>query len=391
MTRGRIVLLVISLAVVVLLLGGGMMVKVGAADGRGGNTRLFMQALTRIEEFYVDPLVTDELLQGACEGMMSELDTRGAFLTPDEVREWTESKDGDLAGSGLSVLKGYGVLQVVAIQQGSPADLAGIVPGDQIRRIDGRPVQDHSLDQIWNLLRGPAGSVVRLEMVHPAKGFSREEIELQRVSPRWAAYDLRVQRAVAVLEIRDLSLLSPERLAQELGDVGSRGIETLLIDMRNVVESRTREAMTLVNLFHEGEAFELKDRAGETIEKLSSGEGDSAWKGDIAVLVNNATAGGPEAVAALLKDRLGAKVFGEPTYGLATEPGFFLLSDGSGVLLSVSAWQVSGGSGWADEGVTPDLVLHGEGRTFAERMDNQLEAAIEAIESPEEIPDGSEA
>ena len=340
---------------------------------------LFSDVLSLVSENYVDPVETESLVEGAYESMMASLDARGAFLTPEEVREWTASPGDDSAGPGVSVLKVYGALQVVAVHARSAAEAAGLAVGDQIRRIDDRDLRELSWDQCLRLLHGEPGSTVRLQIVHPDETFRSEELELTRGPRADRAHDVEVRDGIALLTVRDLARADPEQIASDLDDVAGRGIGRLLLDLRNLADGSPEDAASLAGLFGPGEAFRLRDREGRVTVTAEATGGAPVWSGSVGVLVNGATAGGGEALARFLQVTVGAPVLGEATFGLGTEVELFRMPDGSGVLVSTARWELAGGEVWTPDGVTPDVPVRPRGRDIPARLADQLEQALSAF------------
>jgi carboxyl-terminal processing protease len=388
MSKSRAVLLLASGIVVLALVGGGVLAKVAPTEGTYRQVMLFSEVFSLVLENYVDAIAPEGLLEGAIDGMLGGLDSQGAYLSPAEVARWKEAKGESPASPGVSVVKAYGALQVTAVAPGSPAEAAGLGRGDQIRRIDGRALRDVSLEQALRLLRGDAGSSVRLSVLHTREALKREELTLRRAVRSDRPATLEVRDRVALLTVRDLRRLEPAALAADLEQARERGVDRLLVDLRNVAEGTPRDAVTLAGALAAGDLLVLKDRSGRAVETLRSPGGRDAWPGRLAVLVNGGTAGGAEAVAVLLRSRRQATVYGETTYGLGTEPKLFELPDGSGLLVSALLWEAAGGGGWNSDGVTPDKTIRAEGKP-EEAEEEQLRRALDdfraaRIEQPAE-------
>jgi carboxyl-terminal processing protease len=372
------VLLATSCLVVLLLVGGSVALRVGAADGAYGDVVLFSELLSLISDNYVDPVDADGLLQDAYAGMLGNLDANGAFLTPEEVARWKAGGPTGAADPGMAVIKAHGSFVIVFVAPDSPAADADLTRGDQIRKIDGRSSRRLSLAQARRLLRGEPGTTVSLEVLHPDSGWAREQLELARNEPSYLPYELTVRDGIGLLTVRDLRRLDPSTLAEELDDVRSRGVERLMLDLRNVSEGDPRDAVGLGELFAGDLELRLRNRSGELLKTVKGRADRTAWDGGVATLVNGATAGGSEAVALLLQSVLSATVYGEMTYGLGSEPGLFELEDGSGLVFSTALWETSSGVSWNDDGVEPDEVVHGDGADDDVAKD-QLERALEAF------------
>jgi carboxyl-terminal processing protease len=203
-------------------------------------------------------------------------------------------------------------------------------------------------------------------------------VEVRRVPRSFPAYELRVTQGIAVLEIRDLARVDADDLALELDHVRSRGLERLMLDLRNACSANPRDAIPVVELFAVGPLLRLAERSGVILETLEAVREEPVWSGPVAVLVNGASAGGAEAVAQLLRSERSAKIYGETTYGLGSEPRLFELSDGSALVLSAALWQTRAGQTWNRDGVEPDLIVRGLGRS-EETQGDQLERALEAF------------
>jgi carboxyl-terminal processing protease len=266
----------------------------------------------------------------------------------------------DVADPGISVLKSGPVVQVVSVAGGSPADAIGITPGDQIRRIGGHSVRSLSLDQAQRILRGPPGSSVDIDLFR-VKDLKREVVSIGRAARRDAPYVLDLSGNVAVLKIRDLDRLPSDDLVAELSAIKDRGADRLLVDLRDAASLDTRRAAVIADLFVSGDFLRLSDRSGRTVEKLTGTRTTPAWAGKVAVLVNGATAGSGEGLAMILRDRKRAPIYGEPTYGLGTEPKLIELADGDGLLVPGYVWETPAGKRWNADGLAPDKIVKNEG------------------------------
>jgi len=375
----RPLLFAVSTGLVAILLAGGLAVRVGAADNSFNTVVTFSEILSLVSENYVDPVDAAELLTGAYEGMLSGLDPNGAFLTPAEVAEWKGPPPGP-ADPGFSVLKAGRALQVVAVEDGSAAAAAGVQVGDHVRAIDGRPMADLSLTQALRLLSGAVNSTVRIELIHTTDGFRREAIELPRSVRGGVPYRLEAVGGHAVLRVLDLERVPAAELGERLEALRSSGSESLLIDLRNLADPRTRDVVPLAGLFAGGTLLRLRERGGRLVETLEGEAEAGAWTGKLAVLVNGATAGSAEALASLLQAERGVPVLGEPTYGLGAEVKLYELEDGSGLLVSAALWETASGKRWNGDGVKPDEVVRGRGDDYAAAAADQLRQALDSLD-----------
>src|SRR5215475_5779896 len=147
------------------------LVSAGAfAQPRSGNDTVyeelnfFDEAFERIRQDAVDPVTDTKLIGAAISGMLSGLDPHSSFLDEAAFKATQTPANDNQVNPGLMVTIENGQLKVISPQDGSPAALAGIKPGDLIFSIDKEPVYDLTLTEAERKLRGPAGSEVVLNL-----------------------------------------------------------------------------------------------------------------------------------------------------------------------------------------------------------------------------------
>lgn len=378
MKSSRYFLLTASIVLVLAMLGSGMAVRVGADDGSYRETVQFAEIMSTILEYYVDPVEADVLLLGAYEGMLAGLDSNGAYLTPDEVGDWLSYKESP-AGPGMSVLKVGRTVQVVAVEPDSATADAGIRVGDRLRRLDGRLTRDLSLAQTRRRLRGEVGTEVRVELLRPGGEFETMEFSLVRATAHGRGYSVEVRRGIAVLRVQAPERVDREALVAELDDVQSRGITQLLLDLRNAAEAGPRDVTQLAACFGANTVLQLRDTRGRVTDSIEPDDDCRAWDGEIALLINGATAGAAEALTQWVR---GAEtlVFGESSYGLGAETTLYELESGAALLVSTARWETPDGEAWNETGIDPDTVVEGEGEDYAEIQQDQLNQVLERLD-----------
>lgn len=376
MTR-RLPLVLFSLLLVLFVVVGAGLARVGG-DKAYRYLNVFGDALQLIRSHYVDPVDDDELLAGAFEGMVGGRDGFSAYLNGEEMSELQRPR-GE-AGTGLVLLPAGGAAMVVAVRPDSPGERAGIKVGDQLWAIDDEPLMQLAYEQVLRRLSGAAGEVRQLRLLD-GRTFQRRSAELTLERVGYDPYRLSLEEGgVALLRVSDLALLSLEELGEELAAIEGRGAESLLIDLRSVVGGTPEQAAAFLSLFLDGgPAARLSGRDGSE-ELVPVPAGAVAWKGDIRILTNGATAGAAELVGAALRERAGALLVGENTFGLGALQELLPLDDSSGVLLSTRSVTTPEGRGWHGKGLEPEnaIVQTPEARR-GEEPDGQLEAALEWV------------
>lgn len=378
MKSSRYFLLTASIVLVLAMLGSGMAVRVGAEDGSYRETVQFAEIMSTILEYYVDPVEADVLLLGAYEGMLAGLDSNGAYLTPDELGDWIGYKEFP-AGPGMSVLKVGRTVQVVAVEPDSATADAGIRVGDRLRRLDGRLTRDLSLAQTRRRLRGEVGTEVQVELLRPGGEFETTEYSLVRATAHGRGYSVEVRRGIAVLRVEAPERVDREALVAELDDIQSRGITQLLLDLRNAAEAGPRDVSQLAACFGANTVLQLRDTKGRVTDSVEPDDDCRAWDGELALLINGATAGAAEALTQWVRDAE-TLVFGESSYGLGAETTLYELESGAALLVSTARWETPDGEAWNETGIDPDTVVEGEGEDYAEIQQDQLNQVLERLD-----------
>jgi carboxyl-terminal processing protease len=374
--KRRFPLIALSLVPIVFVVAGAVIARVGVDRDAYRFLSVFGDALQLMRSHYVEQVDEEHLLSGAFEGMVSGLDGFSAYLTAAERAELERPLP---AGSaGVSVLPGGGGVVAVQVWPDSPASEAGLKPGDQIWAIDGEPTRGQALAQVLRRLSGDPGETRGLSVLDGGS-FTRREVEivLSRQSHGGASVTLE-PGAVALLTVQDLTRVDAGDLRTDLEYAIREGSALLLIDLRDAVGGTPDDAARFLSLFLDGgPAVTITDRTGGEATKPVPG-GDVVWSLPIHVLVNRATAGGAEIVAAALRDRSSAPISGERTYGQGSLQELLRFEDGSGVLLSTRALKSPAGETWNTTGLDPDEPIEqtAEARR-GEAPDNQLDQALE--------------
>jgi carboxyl-terminal processing protease len=372
----RLTLLVVSLLIVLFVLAGAVMARVGGERDAYRFLSVFGDALQLMRSHYVEQLADDVLREGAFEGMVSGLDGFSAYLDADERAELERPRPA--GGTGLVILPGGGGAVIVKVRAGSPGDESGLKPLDQIWAIDGRPTRGKAFVQILRELAGEPGDVRTLNVLDGGT-FARREVEvvLSRAAHAGASVTLE-EGGVALLSVNDLSRVKRAEVVEELDYARRKGAGVLLVDLRGLVEGTPQEAARLLSLFVEGgAAVTITDRSGDE-ETTPIPAGKVAWNLPVRVLVDRATAGGGEIVAAALRDRAGAEISGETTFGNGSLQEVLGFEDGSGVLLSTRSMSSPSGTTWNGSGLEPDERIEQEpGARRGESPDAQLARALD--------------
>jgi len=326
----------------------------GSGDARAGevdslfewNTRLFEEVLSTVESNYYREVSEGELIEAALQGVMSKLDKYSKFLTPEDYRHLLDTTRGRFGGIGVMVTVSNGVPVVTSLFEGAPAMRAGIMKGDRIVQIEGRPTKGWPLKDVISAVRGEPGSEVELTVErYGAEGPLRFRIRREKVELKDVPYCFLFPDGVGYIKLAQFSRGSAaafEDSLRKLIGLSSRG---LVIDLRNNPGGLLDEAVAVADLF---------TPLGSLIVSTKGAEGKHPdrffarvpplWEGSpLVVLTDRSTASGAEIVAGTLRELGLAALLGEATFGKGSVQTIFPLSGGAGVRLTTALYFLPGG------------------------------------------------
>lgn len=343
----------------VVLLGGTSPTEPADAKSSFG---VFWEAWRLVESKYVDQaaVTPEKLTHGAIAGMLEALGDTGhtRFLSASDRKAEEDNLAGRLEGIGIEVEVRDGRVVVVAPLDNSPAQKAGILPGDVIEKINGQDATQLPLDEVSRLIRGARGTSVKLTMLRPNASelleFSivREEVKVADVT--WATVP---GEKIAHIRISSFGENTDAELKNAITQARQAGATKFILDLRSDPGGLLDQAVHVTSEFlGSGDVVVQQDRSGNR-EPIKVEPNGIAQQEQLAVLVNHGTASAAEIVAGALQDQHRAVVIGEQTFGTGTILTEYPLSDGSAILLGVREWLTPNGHSIRRNGITPDRVI----------------------------------
>jgi len=328
-----------------------------------GDFRLMAQAWNIIDRYYVDrPAVRHAAMTaGAINGMTEALGDAGhsVYLTASEARKAGAAMQGKLNGIGVEIIQSSNRQAVVAVPiDGSPAQQAGVRPGDVILEVDGHPVTGLPMSHISARMSGEAGQVVALKVFNPSDG-RRREVKIVRASMK--LNNVTWQRLpgsnLAHLRIAMFSDGAAADLRKALLEIKQQGLRGIILDLRNNPGGALEEAVGAASQFLRSGNVLWEKNAGSIITPVPVLPGGVAADIPLVVLVNGGSASDSEIVAAALHDGRHAMLIGETTLGTGTVLTQFQLPDGSALLLAVQEWLTPNKVSFWHRGIEPDVKI----------------------------------
>ena len=325
------------------------------------NIEAFANVLTMVQKNYVDEVSTDQLIDGAINGMLSSLDPHSAYLTPDLYKELQVDTRGSFGGLGIEITQRNGVLTVVSPIEDTPAFRAGVKSGDQIIKIDNEFTKDMTLLQAVKLMRGPEGTKIGLTI-------RREN------APDWI--DLTLKREVIQIKSVKYRVLDPhygylritqfqERTEHDAKNAltalekETGGLQGLVLDLRNNPGGLLSQAVKIADLFLDsGLVVYTEGRLDNQAQKFYAHKGAGNADFPMVVLVNGGSASASEIVAGALQDHKRALVLGTQTFGKGSVQTILPLADGDAAIrLTTARYFTPNGRSIQATGITPDIIM----------------------------------
>ncbi|HVO70133.1 MAG TPA: S41 family peptidase [Aggregatilineaceae bacterium] len=323
---------------------------------------LVQEAYDMIQRVYVDrtALKAQEMEYGAIGGMVDALGDTGhsRFLSPAMVKQESELTQGQFEGIGVEVQMKNGAVVVVAPIDGTPAQRAGLRPGDIIAKVDGRDVTSLPLDQVVTLILGPTGTSVTLTIMNPDDGQTRDVTLVRaRITMQNVAWHPLPGTTIAHVRIAAFSQGVSKDLQKALSEVRAQGMTGVILDLRNDPGGLLDESIGTASQFlKSGNVLLEKDAQGNTTPVSVQSEG-AVTDLPMVVLINGGTASAAEILAGALQDAHRGTLVGETTFGTGTVLSQFHLSDGSALLLATEEWLTPAGRVIWHHGISPDVAV----------------------------------
>ncbi len=326
------------------------------------NFQLMAEAWNAIEQYYVDraSVRPRNVTYGAISGMVDALGDTGhsSFLTPEMVQTEHTIESGQFAGIGAEVQMKDKQVVVVAPMDGSPAQKAGMRPGDIITAVDGSAVAGLTLPEVVHRIMGPAGTRVTLTLEDPATGIERTLVigraNIKLASVTWSMLP---GLKLAHVRIAFFSNGTSRSLEKALAEITKQGAQGVVLDLRNDPGGLLEMAVGVASQFlKSGTVLQEKNAKGE-VRMVSVEQGVRKFGAPVVLLINSGTASASEIVAGALQDAKRATLVGETTFGTGTVLSPVSLSDGSELLLAVMEWLTPAGRTIWHKGIAPDITV----------------------------------
>jgi carboxyl-terminal processing protease len=349
------------------------------ADGRGVVPAIEQQLARAIDRYgaHVD---TRDLVYGAIRGELAALhDPYSVFFSKAELRGFATALDGASFG-GIGVVLAYDADQRYRADQvfdGSPAARAGLVVGDRIVAVDGKPIDGLASDAVSLLLRGRTGTVVRIDALAPGRSAVRQlAIMRAAITPPDVNFRL-LPGNVAYIALRSFGPAAGEQVHAALAKLRARGARATVFDLRGNGGGYETSAVRVASAFvPNGPIVITQTNHGR--KKITVADGTAPEPQPLAVLVDRDSASGSELVTGAIADRGLGKVVGTRTFGKGVVQSMFPLPDGSAMKVTTAQYFTPSGRDIDRVGIQPDVTVEepADAARGVPGRDPQLDAAL---------------
>ena len=353
-----------------------------ASDDRSDKLAPFFQAWDIVhDQFLIQPVDDQKLLQGAIRGMMESLeDPYSAYMDPEEYRAQNTPLQGEYTGIGAWVDTTGEFLVITSPMPNSPAEKAGLMPGDRVVRIDGDDMQGLDPIMVLDRILGPEGTVVRI-------GVLRENVEqilefdIERAKIQVPSVESRViDDNIGYIRLYTFGSNSYQEFRGALIDLKNQKIKGLIFDLRNNTGGYVDTAVDITSLFIEKDTILIEEWGDGTRDTYKSKNEPIAKDIPLIILINQGSASASEITAGALQDYGRAVILGTPSFGKGYIQNWIPLNDDYGAIrITIARWLTPKERQIQDFGLTPDIVVEFD-QPFAElEEDIQIEEAIKYL------------
>ena len=345
-----------------------------------------------IEKYYLYDIDEQKAIDGAISGYVDSLgDEYTEYIPASEMEEYTETIMGNFVGIGIYMVQNTekNVIEVLAPIKGSPAEKAGILPGDIIKSVNGVQYTGEQMTEASNNIKGEEGSKVKLEILRGEETLNFE-IERKKINTNPVVAEkiedetAQLEGNIGYLEISSFDEGTAEDFKTKFEQLKSEGITSLIIDLRNNGGGIVDEALAIADyIVPKGKDLLITvDKDGN--EEIEKSENDPIIDMPIVVLVNENTASASEILAGALKDLDEATIVGTKTYGKGVIQQVLSLRTGAGLKVTVEEYYTPNRTKINKVGIEPDEVVElpetvKNPLLVTKEEDTQLQKAIEIL------------
>ncbi len=338
-----------------------------------------------IDKYYLGEVDESKLEEGAIKGYIEGLDDPYTeYISKEDMKSYLDDAMGNFVGIGIYMVKNTEVdrIQVLATIKGSPAEKAGVQPGDIIMSVDGVEYKGSDMTAAANNIKGDEGTKVNIEFLRGTETvkyeITREKVKVNQIEGKVLTNN------IGYIEFTSFDETTAEDFKAKYDELAKKGIQSLIIDLRNNGGGIVDQALEIADYITPKDSvllYEVDKNGKETVKKAKK---DPIINMPIVILTNENTASASEILSGALKDLGKAKIVGTKTYGKGVIQQILTLSDGSGLKVTIEEYQTPNRNKIHKIGIEPDEKVELPDTvknvlSVKEEEDTQLQKAVEML------------
>ncbi|MFN3859731.1 MAG: S41 family peptidase [Caulobacter sp.] len=321
---------------------------------------LFGDVLELTERQYVTEVDQEKLIQAALEGMLVSLDPHSGYLAPEGFGDMQDNTRGEYGGLGIEITSEEGVVKIIAPMDGTPADKAGLKPGDYITAVNGKSVIGLPVSEAVKQMRGKPGEKVTLTIAREKTDPFDVTLTREVIKQKVVVY--RMEGEYGYVRLASFNEKATEEVTAAVLDLKAKNpkMKGMILDLRRNPGGLLEQAVGVSDIFLDGgEVVSQRGRDKADIERYNARPGDLLDGLPVVVLVDNGSASAAEIVAGALQDRKRAEVVGLTTFGKGSVQTVIPLRGGAdgAVKLTTARYYTPAGRSIQRTGIEPDLEV----------------------------------
>jgi carboxyl-terminal processing protease len=318
---------------------------------------LFGEAFEKIKNNYVEQVSSKELVEAAIEGMLSSLDPHSTFLNTDELKELKVQTKGEFGGLGIEVTLESGFVKVISPIDDTPASRAGILAGDLITHLDDEPVLGMTLSEAVSIMRGKAGSKIKLTV-------NREDNKTLQIVITRAVIELKAVKAkilnnIAYIRVSSFNQKVDTQIIKAISKFKKNNkIIGYVLDLRNNPGGLLDQAVNVTDIFLDrGEIVSTRGRFERDGSRFNAIKTDLTDGLPLVVLINQGSASASEIVAGALQDHKRAIIMGTKSFGKGSVQTILPSGENVALKLTTAKYYTPLGRSIQKTGIDPDILV----------------------------------